>query len=207
MAVDAEPSTRRAESTESEAELVDRLRRHGDRAAFAALYASSRRVVFTVCLHFLRDAAWAEDACHDVFVHAWERRSTLRGDCFTAWVRAMAARHSLNLLRHRSVRRRLDPEVPSPGSMPAVERAVAARQELEQAVEVLGSLPPEQRRVFLLRHVEGLGYEEIAEVTGYDAGRVRSTLQNARRNFRLGWEARVTGSRAQALARTADAHG
>jgi RNA polymerase sigma-70 factor (ECF subfamily) len=180
-----------AEPGPSEAELVARFRRRGEGADFAALYRCSRRSVFAVCLHFLRDPAWAEDACHDAFVQAYERFSTLRGEQFAPWVRRIAGRHCLNLLRHRAVGRRLAPEMAGEAVTPSGHAAVAARQELELAAQLIEALSPEQRRVFLLRHVEGLSYEEIAAATGHEIGSVRSYLQNARRNFRLRWEERV----------------
>jgi RNA polymerase sigma-70 factor (ECF subfamily) len=207
MVVGSDGGLASVESAQTEADLVDRFRRHGEAAAFAALYHRSRRSVFSVCLHFLRDPAWAEDACHDVFVQAYERFATLRGDCFTAWVRSIAGRHSLNLLRHRAVRLRLAPEVAGESIAPSADGAVAARQDLERAAEVLETLSPEQRRVFLLRHVEELSYDEIAEATGYDSGQVRSYLQNARRNFRIGWEGRTARSERAALRPVADLHG
>jgi RNA polymerase sigma-70 factor (ECF subfamily) len=189
-----------------EAGLVERCR-GGEDAAFAALYRRSRRAVFAVCLHFLRDPAWAEDACHDAFVQAYERFATLRGEQFTPWVRRIAARQCLNLLRHRAVGRRLAAEAAGEAVGPSGHGAVAARQELELASALLGTLSPEQRRVFLLRHVEEMTYEEIAAATGYDAGRVRSYLQNARRNFRLRWEEAVARRAAAALRPAAEAHG
>jgi RNA polymerase sigma-70 factor (ECF subfamily) len=180
----------RGEATE--AELVERFREHRDGSAFDALYRRCRREVFVVCLHFLRDPAWAEDACHDAFVQAFERFDSLRGERFEAWVRRIAANHCLNLLRRRATGRRVEPlAAPELEAGASAHGRAAARQELKLAVELLASLAPHQRQVFLLRHVEGSSHEEIERRTGFTAEQVRSFLQNARRNFRLGWAARA----------------
>jgi RNA polymerase sigma-70 factor (ECF subfamily) len=178
-----------------EAELVERFRRVRDGESFEQLYRLSRRRVLQVCLHFLRDPASAEDACHDAFVQAYERFETLRGDRFGAWVRRIAANHCLNLLRRRATGRRLEPALAATRveAEASAHGRVAARQGLRIAAELLSELSPHQRRVFLLRHVDGSSHEEIERLTGFSAEQVRSFLQNARRNFRLGWAARTAG--------------
>jgi RNA polymerase sigma-70 factor (ECF subfamily) len=175
-----------------EAELVERFRRQRDGDSFDRLYRRSRRAVFGVCVHFLRDPAWAEDACHDAFVLAFERFETLRGERFEAWVRRIAANHCLNLLRRRATGRRLEPSVaPEDEERESAHARASARQCLRIAADLLASLSPHQRRVFLMRHLDGSSHEEIEHRTGYSAEQVRSYLQNARRNFRIGWAERA----------------
>jgi RNA polymerase sigma-70 factor (ECF subfamily) len=174
-----------------ERRLVSRFRKRRDSADFEQLYELARRDVYAACLHLLREPAAAEDACHDVFVLAWERFASLRGERFVPWVRKMAVNHCLNQIRRRGIARRVLARVPEPQPTDGAERATQARQELALALDVLDGLAPHQREVLLLRHVDGLGLGSIAEVTGHDPEKIRSYLQNARRNFALAWE-RVT---------------
>lgn len=173
-----------------DATLVVRLRETGDARAFDRLYRRHRRAVFAVCLHYLKEPALAEDACHDAFVQAWQQASSLRGSAFLPWIRRIAANLCLNRLRHLAVARRIEPELEAQREHPRAvsRRRVIAREELERCVRIVRQMAPAQRRVFLLRHLEGLKPREIIERTGLSAGAVRSHLQNARRNFRLAWE-------------------
>ena len=186
----AEQAVDARDARAEEADLVRRFRQERDPSAFAELYRMHRRAIFGTCLRYLGDPAAAEDGCHDVFVQAWERFDTLRGEAFGAWVRRIAINHCLNRQRHRSVERRSEPELArelEERAPPSTLGVVQARDELGRAARIVRELSSRQRRVFLLRHVEQLAYAEIEHLTGLSAGEVRSALQNARRNFRLGW--------------------
>jgi RNA polymerase sigma-70 factor, ECF subfamily len=177
-------------STDDEPALVARYRATGDVACFEELYRRERRKVYGICLRVLRDTGEAEDVCHDAFVKAFERFETLVGDAFAPWICKIATNLSLNRLRFR-LSRRTDGayrEEEQPGS-DAEARAIA-EQELSKAAGIVNALRDEQRRVFLLRQLDGLGYREISARTGFSEDAVRSHLQNARRNFQLAWRAR-----------------
>lgn len=177
-----------------EEQLVERFRSSGDNRFFEELYRRSRRRVFGVCLRILDDIQWAEDVCHDAFVRAYDRFTSFEGVYFSAWVRRIATNLALNGLRHRSVVERTSAEIWTSTASGSAEERVVSAQQLDIAEDILERLEGHQRRVFLLRHLDDLSYEEIAAATGYSREQVRSYLQNARRNFRLEWERR-TGRR------------
>ena len=176
----------------SEATLVESFRSSRDNCHFEALYRSVRRNVFGLCLKFLRNVEAAQDATHETFVRAYEQFSTFRGTNFSAWVMRIAANHCLNGIRQEATWERLvgqsgaivEPEFDG-------ERAVILSQEVDIARDILRSLNPGQRKVLLLRYLDGYSHEEIQEITGYDGAQVRSHLQNGRRNFRIRWLQRV----------------
>lgn len=168
--------------------LVERFRASGESRFFAELYRRERRRVYAVCLKFLRQPEAAEDACHEAFVRAFEHFGTLEGDRFSAWVRRIAANLSLNRLRAEGSAAAVETapaEIAAPE--PSTERRLGGRRELAAALAVVRSLGAEQRRAFVMFHIEGHSYREIAERTGLDRESVRSHLQNARRNFHLRW--------------------
>lgn len=170
----------------TEQELVARFRTSGERRWFAELYRRERRRVYGLCLKFLREPAAAEDACHEAFVRAFEHFEEFEGDRFSAWLRRIAANLCINQLRSMRRAATAPPgEIAAPE--PSLERQVGDRRALAAALEVVRSLGPEQRRAFVMFHIEGLSYREIAESTGLDPQTVRSHLQNARRNFDLRW--------------------
>ena len=116
----------------------------------------------------------------DVFVRAWERLGSFRGDSlFTTWLHRLAV--NLILQDRRSKGRRRAREVTSsdldhfgrtarrsmPGTRVDLERAIAA-------------LPDKARRVLVLRDVEGYKYAEIARMTGVSLGTVKAQIHRAR---------------------------
>lgn len=170
----------------TEQELVARFRASGERRCFAELYRRERRGVYGLCLKFLRQPQAAEDACHEAFVRAFEHFDRFDGERFSAWLRRIAANLSISQLRSMRQPAAMEPsEIAAPE--PSLERRLGGTRALAAALEVVRSLGPEQRQAFVMFHIEGLSYHEIAERTGLDPQTVRSRLQNARRNFHLRW--------------------
>lgn len=179
----------------SESELVHRYRLTGDNRCFEELYNRTSMVVFGICLRYLRDPGRAEDLCHETFLRAYRDFDGFRGTAFRAWACRIARNLCLNEVRHAAVVRRFTPELASPAHQkPAAEEALVGRERLEVARSIIRELSSDQRRVFLLRHLDGHSYREIAELTGFADNEVRSLLQNARRNFRIAWDRRRPGS-------------
>ena len=170
----------------SERELVERFRSDRENRWFAELYRRERRRVYGLCLKFLREPAAAEDICQEAFVRAFEHFETFEGERFSAWVRRIAANLSINRLRSKAEAvEPLPREIPA--GQPTLQRSAISHQQLSAATAVLRSLGAEQRRAFVMFHLEGLSYGEIAGRTGLPLRTVRSHLQNARRNLHLRW--------------------
>jgi RNA polymerase sigma-70 factor (ECF subfamily) len=162
-------------------DLVDR---HGD-----AVYATLRRLAGSPEL--------AEELAQETFVRAFEHLDEFRGEAgFRTWLVQIA----LNLVRDRRRRARRSPAVISleelrarshgrddpPEQRPSVEpiarlaqREISARLERE-----LDRLPADYREAFVLKHVEGLPYEEIARVTGQTVGCLKVRVHRARARLR-----------------------
>jgi RNA polymerase sigma-70 factor (ECF subfamily) len=179
--------------TDEESGLLERAQA-GDGAAFEALVEATRDRVYGIALRITRSEADAAEVTQETFLSAYQHLGELRGSIFSAWIQRIAANQSLMRLRHRKVaesaqselggptfndRGSLDPYPASDWSRRADEKALDA--ELSRAIEKAAeALPDDYRRVFLLRDVEGLSYEEISEITGDTLGAIRSRLHRAR---------------------------
>jgi len=149
---------------EADGELVLRAL-GGDEEAFAGLVARHRGRGIRFAMAMLGDASDAEEALQDAFVRAYRGLKGCREpDRFGAWF----LRILVNRCRTRGARRRV-------GAMfvrdeAAMERAAAPRGEdpewREEIERALARLDPMQREAFLLKHVEGMEYEEMARLTG-----------------------------------------
>jgi RNA polymerase sigma-70 factor (ECF subfamily) len=157
--------------------------RQGDLAAFEEVVRRYQRRVYGVALRIVRAHDVADDVAQEAFVRAW--RSLDRFDLgrpFGPWVCRIAANLAVNHVRSPRAREEALPdghaETPSadPGPLGRVLDAEAKRV-LDEAVAGLG---PEQRAVFVLRAVEEMSYEEIAEALGISPGTVMSRLFRAR---------------------------
>ena len=156
----------------------------GDIAAFEDLYRRHVRRVYGLCCRLAGEGLQAEELAQDVFVRAWQKIGTFRGDsAFSTWLHPLAVNTALS--ERRAMKRRTsrvfateDLEVfdrPGRGSGHEIGH------DLERA---LATLPPGARAVFVLHDVEGYKHEEIAEMTGVATGTSKAQLHRARRLLR-----------------------
>jgi RNA polymerase sigma-70 factor (ECF subfamily) len=167
----------------------------GDLDAFEALVDRHRERAFGVALRITRSEADAAEITQDTFLSAYEHLKSFRGEAaFGSWVHRIAANHALMRIRHRRVaeaagevlkeplfneRGSLEEPPTSDWGRPADEQALDA--ELGKAIQqAADGLPETYREVFLLKDVEGLSYEEIAQMTGISVAAVKSRLHRAR---------------------------
>ncbi len=162
-----------------ESSIVQRARR-GEPEAFARLVDFYYARCLRFALHMLGNREDAEEAVQDTFVRvhgALERYDEV--DRFESWLFRILA----NRCRTRWTRERRHSKLVVYGDLP-VDAGTAPdeggatewREEIQQA---LTSLPTEQREAFLLRHVEGLGYDEIAAATGAGVSALKMRVKRA----------------------------
>jgi len=174
-------------------DLVVRAREHDDVAAFEELVRRHRDRAYRVALRVCRDPTAAEDVAQEAFVRVWRGLHGFRADSqFSTWLYRIVT----NLALNRVTRRREDPtgDVPEPAGRhldPAVRAEDSER--LGTALQALDALTPEQRACFVLREVEGLSYEELAEVLDTTVAGVKGRLFRAREELATALRAYDTG--------------
>jgi RNA polymerase sigma-70 factor, ECF subfamily len=164
--------------------LVERARR-GDVDAFGALYRQEVGRVFALCLRMCGDPMRARELVQDVFVRAWERLASFRGDsAFSSWLHRLAVNVVLTEARgerRRKARVTLGGDEDEAGwELRGTTRPddAGSRIDLERAI---AKLPPGARRVFVLHDIEGYRHEEISRLTGSAEGTLRAQLHRARK--------------------------
>jgi RNA polymerase sigma-70 factor (ECF subfamily) len=166
-----------------DAELVRRAQ-DGDTTAFEELYRLNVRRIFALCFRLAGEASLAEELTQDVFVRAWEKISSFRGEsAFSSWLYPLAVNVALS--ERRSRRRRLArvfaTEDPAVFEKPSLRERPDLAFDLEKA---MAGLPPGARSVFVLHDVEGLRHEEIANTIGVALGTSKAQLHRARKLLR-----------------------
>ena len=165
--------------SESVEELVRRAQA-GDERAFESVYRQTADRMYALCLRMSGDGEEAVELVQDVFVRAWERLGSFRGESlFTTWLHRLAV--NLILQDRRSKGRRRAREVTAPDlehfGRTARRSMPGTRVDLERAI---AALPDKARRVLVLRDVEGYKYNEIAHMTGVSLGTVKAQIHRAR---------------------------
>lgn len=166
-----------------ERRLVSRAQ-GGDMAAFEELYRRNVGRVYAVCMRMAGDASLAEELAQDVFVRAWERLGTFRGEsAFSSWLHPLTVNVALSerRARRRRVARVMTTDDLTPFEKPTRTPGPEAGLDLEKA---LAALPPGARSVFVLHDVEGYRHQEIADMTGVAEGTSKAQLHRARRMMR-----------------------
>ena len=166
--------------------------RDGDAAAVTAVYREYGRLVYAVAYKVLGDRSRAEDATQQAFVQAWKAAATYDPSRdLGPWLATIARRAAIDVHR-RDSRRPTQPLDDVAADNPAV---VTLPPSAEQAYDVwevrraVDELPPEERDVVRLQHLDGLTHAEVAERLGVPVGTVKSRSFRAHRRLagRLGY--------------------
>lgn len=171
------------DSQPDDAFLVARARA-GDVAAFEQLYRQNVGRAYALCLRMTADPALAEELTQEVFVRAWQKLKTFRGNsAFATWLHRIAVNVVLGERRTRSRRAARITTTDDVAALdaPASPLTPGVRMDLEEA---LARLPEGARTVFVLHDVEGYRHHEIASMTGMAAGTSKAQLHRARRLLR-----------------------
>lgn len=175
----------------TDADLVDRFQ-HGDRRAFDAIVQRYQDRVYTLCRRWLDDAEGAEETAQDVFIALYRALPGFRGESqLSTYVFKIALNHCRNhrLYRTRRGWRRHEPIGPQADDAPerqipdeaASSDAGVHRAEAGSLVTAaLARLDEEHRQILLLRDVEDLPYDEIADILDLPRGTVKSRIHRAR---------------------------
>jgi RNA polymerase sigma-70 factor (ECF subfamily) len=185
---------RRRVMANEEQRLVE-ASQQGDVEAFNQLVRLYEGRVYNLCYRMLGDADAAADVTQDSFISAYRNLHRFRGGLFRSWLFRIATNACYDVLRARKRRPTVSLSAPSDldDDAPAFDLADrsespddrALRRELAAAIQQgIQQLPEEQRIVVILSDVQGLAYEEIAEVTSTNLGTVKSRLSRARARLR-----------------------
>ena len=181
-------------SADADALLVDRVKR-GDQRAFEMLVVKYQRRIERLISRMVRDDGLVQDIAQETFIRAYRAIPQFRGDsAFYTWLYRIA----VNTAKKALVELKRDPVIlesamagPDDGEEPSrgeqtlsdgeTPDAVLASKEIAATVNAaIDDLSEELRQAIVLREIEGLSYEEIADVMNCPIGTVRSRIFRAR---------------------------
>jgi RNA polymerase sigma-70 factor (ECF subfamily) len=171
----------------TDSELVAAYRQNGDLQVLASLYQRYMELVYGVCLKYLPDTEQAKDAVMQVFEELVEKLKKHEVDNFKSWLYTVAKNHCLMQLRSQKNKKTvsLAPELMQSGEELHLNGALQKEAEFKKLERCLQTLSAEQQQTVQLFYLQQKCYNEIVEETGLDWKKVRSLIQNGRRNLKI----------------------
>ncbi len=171
----------------SDQELAEQYRSTHDTAYLGMLYERYMHLVYGVCLKYLKDSEAAKDAVMNIFEELIVKLGSHKVDHFKSWLYVVAKNHCLMQLRQDSKIKTT--EIPATLMQSEEDlhlNGVMEKEKHLQALEdCLEKLPDEQQKMVRLFYLENKCYHEIADSTGVEWNRIRSHIQNGRRNLKI----------------------
>jgi RNA polymerase sigma-70 factor (ECF subfamily) len=165
---------------EQAVEFLRRLRRQ-EQAAFHELVDQYSQQLFRVAYSMVGNAADAEDVVQETFTAAFAGISKFRGEAsLKTWLMQILVRQSARVQRGRGRRMTIGIE----NAQPPIHDPAPATESRMDVIEMLAKLSPEHREVIVLRELQGMGYEEMAQALKIPRGTVESRLHRARQELR-----------------------
>lgn len=173
-------------------ELISLYRESGDNVYIGELFKRYTHLVFGVCMKYLKD----EDESKDAVMMIFEK---LPGDLkkhevsqFKGWLHRVASNHCLMELRAKSARHEKEVEmakdlgsVMESGYELHLDGEADKEKELSNLENAVKELKEEQKICIELFYLQEKSYQEVAEMTGFDMNKVKSAIQNGKRNLKI----------------------
>lgn len=175
---------------ETDRQLVERVQR-GDKTAFDVLVRKYQHKIVKLCTRYVHDHAEAQDVAQEAFIKAYRALPRFRGDAaFYTWIYRIAintAKNHLVSAHRRPVDETVDLQDPDQFEANArlsdndTPERLLLTDEIKRTVDAaIKALPDELRTAIVLRELEGMSYEEIAQAMECPVGTVRSRIFRAR---------------------------
>ncbi len=169
-------------------ELIAAYKSSNNQQYVSTLYQRYMDLVFGICLKYFKDAEKSKDAVMDIYVELAAKLKQHEVENFKGWLHVLARNHCLMQLRSPKNLKttEFNTDIMQSGQITHLGNEVLEKEEnfkkLEQCIE---QLPNEQLQSIRLFFLEKKCYNEIAELTGFEWNKVRSYIQNGKRNLKI----------------------
>jgi RNA polymerase sigma factor (sigma-70 family) len=176
--------------------LIAAYRSSSDLKIVAELYQRYLDLLYGVCLKYLGDPETAKDAVMDIFEELGQKLLKHEIVNFKGWLYTLAKNHCLMKLRSagRARVQSFDPEHMQTADDLHLKDKMEQEEHLDQLAACIEGLPPDQRTVIRLFYLENKCYKEIGTATGMEWNKVRSHIQNGRRNLKICMQQQVAAN-------------
>ncbi len=173
--------------TDTDDVLVARYKSGGDLQVLSDLYQRYMELLYGVCLKYLKDEEDARDAVLNIYEELILKVKKYDIQHFKSWVYQLAKNHCLMKLRSgkKFSKAAVDVALMQNEDPVHLNGVMEKEEHFKQLDFCMSQLVPDQKKVVSLFYLEGKCYNEIEETTGLDWKKVRSFIQNGRRNLKI----------------------
>lgn len=171
-------------------ELIDAYKRTGDVETLGVLYARYFHLVYGVCLKYLEDKEESQDAVMQIFEKLLSELPKFEVRNFGSWLHVLTKNYCLMQLRaSRAENRQLEKysreKIVEFEHYEHPSEKITIETHLEVMAKCIEQLPEEQKKCVDLFYIKEKSYREIVEIAGYELKKVKSHLQNGKRNIKI----------------------
>ncbi|MGB7526773.1 RNA polymerase sigma factor [Sphingobacterium cellulitidis] len=171
-----------------EKQLLQYYKQSGNLDALGKIYAPYMSLLYGVCYKYLQDAEQSQDAVMQIFDELIEKLRIYEVDNFKSWVYVYARNFCLMQLRKNKQVTKVDIEdnlFESEKVLNLEDEKKWNEQDFEKLESCIAGLNAEQEQCIRMFYLEQKCYKDIADITGYDIAKVKSYIQNGRRNLKI----------------------
>lgn len=172
---------------QDDAVLIDRYKGSGDLEILGQLYNRYMHLVFGVCINYLKDEEQSKDAVMQIFEELVVKLKVHEVQNFKSWLHVVTRNHCLMALRKNAKNETVSLEDTFVENTDFVHLDIDDTKERKLSVmeQCMEKLPKEQRITVDLFYLQEKCYKEVAEISGYDMLKVKSYIQNGKRNLKI----------------------
>lgn len=166
--------------------LLKTYQASGDQSDLAILFMRYTDLVYGTALKYLKEPEEAKDAVMNLYQELVQKLRTHEVDNFKSWLYVVTKNHCLMQLRKqkKTVTVELQPAFMQSEDFSHLDSILEKEKEFQKLGKCVDGLLIDQRTIICLFYLEGKCYNEIVEKTGFDWNKVRSLVQNGRRNLK-----------------------
>ncbi len=167
--------------------LITTYQQSGDLEALGTLYNRYMHLVFGVCFNYFKDEELSKDAVMQIFEELVKKLCIHQVQNFKSWLHVLTRNHCLMALRKSSKNPTVSIEENFMENEDFVHLDIDDTKETQLTVmeKCLETLSEEQRKSVDLFYLQEKCYKEVADITGYDILKVKSYIQNGKRNLKI----------------------
>lgn len=173
--------------TEPDEQLLNEYRKSGNLEVLGQLYARYMHLVYGVCLKYLKDEEAGKDAVMQIFEQLIGKLKVHEVSNFKSWLYTLSRNYCLMELRSSGKNEfvSMDDNFMEKDAFVHLDIEDTRESKLTAMERCIEKLPPEQKETIQLFYLEQKCYKDIADITGYDLNKVKSYIQNGKRNLKI----------------------
>jgi len=170
----------------SDEELLKQYQATGDQQSLATLYLRYTDLVYGTAMKYLKEPETAKDTVMNIYQELVSKLKTHQVDNFKSWLYVVTRNHCLMLLRKdkRTITVEFQPNFMQSEDFDHLDSILDKEKELQKLEQCIEALTEDQKKTIRLFYLDGKCYNEIIDATGFDWNKVRSLVQNGRRNLK-----------------------